>query len=89
MNIDINFCIIYYVGSMVTTTIPKKEYRQLVEKALRYDYLRQILEEDIFAAPLTRNIKKVIESFAKTGLYNKQFLKSLEKGLKRSSYFCQ
>ena len=74
---------------VATTVIQKKEYRQLVEKALRYDYLRQILEEDIFASPLTRNVKKVIESFNKTGLYNKRFLKSLEKGLERFSYFRQ
>lgn len=72
---------------MVTITLPKKEYHRLVEKALRYDYIRQLLKEDIFASPPTRSIKKVIESFARTGLYKKEFLRSLERGLKRSSYF--
>ena len=70
---------------MANITLPKKEYHQLVKKALRYDYLRQILEEDIFACPPTQDIKKVIESFARTELYSKQFLGALEKGLKRSS----
>lgn len=72
---------------MVTITLPKKEYHRLVEKALRYDYIHQLLKEDVFASPPTRSVKKVIESFTKTGLYNKNFLKDLEKGLKRSSYF--
>lgn len=74
---------------MVEVSLPKSEYHQLVKKALRYDYLRQILEEDFFTSPPTRDIKKVIESFSRTGLYSKRFLKDLEKGLKRSSYFCQ
>ena len=62
---------------MATISIPKKEYHQLTEKALRYDYLRQLLKENIFACPPTRNTKKIIESFKKTGLYNQNFLKSL------------
>ena len=72
---------------MAKVSLPKEEYHQLVKKALRYDYLRQLLKEDLFASPPTRSIKKVIESFARTGLYNKQFLRDLEKGLRRSSYF--
>jgi hypothetical protein len=74
---------------MAKVTLPKSKYQELVEKALRYEYIQQILKEDLFASPPTRNIKKVIESFRKTGLYNKKFLKDLEKGLKRSSYFRQ
>lgn len=72
---------------MATVSIPKKEYHQLVEKALRYDYINQLLKEDLFASPPTRNIRRIIESFKKTKLYNKGFLRSLEKGLRRSSYF--
>jgi len=72
---------------MATISISKKEYHQLVEKALRYDYLNQLLKEDIFACPPTRNIKKIVKAFGKTRLYNNVFLKSLEKGLGRSSYF--
>jgi len=72
---------------MVTVTIPKKEYQRLSEKALRYEYLRQFLEEDFFACPPTKNTKDAIMEFKKSGLYNQKFLKSLERGLARSSYF--
>ena len=72
---------------MAKVTLPKTEYERLVEKSLRYDYLRQLLEEDLFASPPTRNIKKIIESFQRTGLYNKKFLRDLKRGLNRSSYF--
>ncbi|MFQ6049596.1 MAG: hypothetical protein ACE5J0_00970 [Candidatus Paceibacterales bacterium] len=74
---------------METITISKKQYQRLLEKALRYEYLQKIIKEkgDIFAPPPTRNGKEVIKAFQKTNLYSSQFLKSLEKGLKRSSYF--
>lgn len=72
---------------MVTVTIPKKEYQHLVDKALRYEYLRQILKEDVFAPPSVKNPEKIIKAFKKTGLYNQSFLQGLKKGLGRSSYF--
>lgn len=72
---------------MTTIMIPKKEYRELVETKLRYDYLRRIIEEDIFASPPIRDIREIIKSFGATEKYNQKFLKSLEKGLGRSSYF--
>ncbi len=72
---------------MSAITIPKKEYQRLVDKAFRYEYLRQIMEEDIFASPLIRDVEKIIKEFKKTNLYNEKFLKSLEYGLKNSSYF--
>ena len=72
---------------MTTITIPQKEYQKLVEKSLRYEYLRQIMEGNVFAPPPVKSVRKVIEEFRKTGLYNKAFLKSLEKGLRQSSYF--
>lgn len=72
---------------MTTVALPKKEYQRLMDKALRYEYLRQILEEDIFGPPPTKNIKGIITEFKKTRLYNQKFLKSLERGLRRSSYF--
>jgi len=77
------------INYMVTVTIPKKEYQKLIERALRYEYLRQILkeEEDIFAPPPTKNSKEIIKSFRATKLYSPEFLRSLEKGLKRSTYF--
>lgn len=72
---------------MQTVTITKKEYDELIEKKLRYEYLHQIIENDIFSQPPTRDIKKVINAFKKTGIYSQEFIDSLEKGLKRSSYF--
>ena len=72
---------------MSTVTLSKKEYESLKEKALRYEYLKQVLEGDIFSPPPTRDAKKIAREFAKSGKYNKNFLQSLEKGLKRSSYF--
>lgn len=72
---------------MANITIPKNEYRKLVERALRYEYIRQLMEEDLFASPPTRNAKKIIEEFQKTGRYSQKFLESFEKGLRRSSYF--
>ncbi|KPJ56347.1 hypothetical protein AMJ49_05080 [Parcubacteria bacterium DG_74_2] len=72
---------------MATISIPKKQYNELVDKALRYEYLRQIMKENIFASPPVRDTKKIIKSFKETGKYNQKFLQSLEKGLKRSLYF--
>ena len=72
---------------MPQITIPKREYQKLLDKAFRYEYLRQILEEDIFSSPPTRNIKTIIKEFKKTDKYNKNFLDSLARGLKRSLYF--
>ncbi len=72
---------------MQTVTISKKEYQELIEKKLRYEYLHHIIEEDIFSPPPTKDVKGIIKAFQKTGLYNRKFIDSLEKGLKRSSYF--
>jgi len=74
---------------MDTITISKKQYQRLLEKVLRYEYLREIIreKEDIFVSPPTRDVKKVLGAFEDTKLYSPQFLKTLEKGLKRSSYF--
>ena len=72
---------------MVTITIPKIEYQQLLGKAFRYDYLKKVITENIFAFPPVRGAKKILKEFQATNLYNKKFLNSLKKGLKRSSYF--
>ncbi|MEW5907774.1 MAG: hypothetical protein AB1643_01135 [Patescibacteria group bacterium] len=72
---------------MSTITISKKEYRDLMEKKLRYEYLQQLMQKDIFSPPPTKNVKEVISAFQKTKCYNKNFIKSLEKGLSRSNYF--
>jgi hypothetical protein len=72
---------------MANIIISKKKYQELVDNALRYEYLRHIMEENIFAPPPTKDIEKIIRAFEKTGIYNKEFLKSLKRGLRRSSYF--
>ena len=72
---------------MASITISKKEYQQLLDRALRYEYLRQILEEDIFASPPTRSAKVIVKKFRDTKIYSQRFLRSLARGLKRSSYF--
>ncbi|MDP2166873.1 MAG: hypothetical protein Q8J64_00900 [Thermodesulfovibrionales bacterium] len=72
---------------MQTVTISQKEYNELLDKKLRYEYLHQIIEGDIFSPPQSKDIEEVISSFKATGLYNQRFIDSLKKGLKRSSYF--
>lgn len=72
---------------MATVTISKKEYQDLLDKKLRYEYLRGLLKEDIFSSPPSKNAKTVVNAFKDTGRYSQKFLKSLERGLKRSSHF--
>jgi hypothetical protein len=72
---------------MQKVTISKEEYDTLLSLKLKYEYLQQIIKEDLFSSPPTKDADAVIAMFSKTGRYNKAFLKGLEKGLKRSSYF--
>lgn len=72
---------------MNTITIPQKEYRELIDTQLRYEYLRQIMTDDVFSPPPTRNRKEILKTFKETKKYNQSFLKSLEKGLQRSPHF--
>ena len=74
---------------MDTITIPKKQYQNLLERAFRYDYLAGIVKrkENIFSPPPTRDIDEIAGSFRAANLYSPAFIKSLEKGLKRSDHF--
>ena len=72
---------------MQTVTIPRKEYDTLLVSRMKFDYLRQILTDDLFSPPPTKNIDTIAASFEETGKYSEAFIKSLKKGLKRSSYF--
>jgi hypothetical protein len=76
-----------YNEVMPDVTISEKEYRKLLDAKLRYEYLRQLLEDDLFSPPPTTDNKSVIAAFRKTGRYNEKFLKSLDAGLKKSSHF--
>mgnify|MGYP006966085312 CR=1 FL=1 len=71
---------------METVTITKKAYKSLTEKAMRYDFLRMVMEKDLFSPP-PKNASKVITEFRKSGLYNEQFITSPANGIKRSAYF--
>jgi len=63
---------------MTTITVPKKEYQQLLDRALRYEYLRQLMEGDIFSPPPAKTAGKLLKSFKNTELYNQEFLKAQE-----------
>ena len=58
-----------------------------MDKRLRYEFIRQALEKDIFSPPPTHNAREILRSFSATKRYSKKFLASLAKGLRRSSYF--
>jgi len=72
---------------MVNVTISQKEYQQLLDTKLRYEYLRGVFDRNLFSPPPTKSGKAVISAFRKTGKYNEKFLKSIARGLQRSSYF--
>ncbi|OGI64000.1 hypothetical protein A2733_01070 [Candidatus Nomurabacteria bacterium RIFCSPHIGHO2_01_FULL_40_20] len=72
---------------MNTITVTKKEYESLLDKALRYEYIKREMASDAFSVPPLKNKKAVVSAFKNTKLYNKDFISSLERGLKRSTYF--
>jgi len=49
--------------------------------------LRKFFELQTMEEPSTKSSAKVLREFRKTNLYNEDFIKSLEKGLKESRYF--
>jgi len=72
---------------MGTVTIPKVKYEELKRKADAFEFISRAIEQEFFAPPPTRNVRQVIGEFKKVGRYNKDFLKSLRRGLERSGYF--
>ena len=67
---------------MNTVTISKKEYAKLKGQALAY----RKMAKSLFSAVVKDPISEVVQDFNSTGLYNKNFLKDLENGLRKSSY---
>ncbi len=67
---------------MASITIPKNEYVRLQRQASAYRKLTSRLFETVIKDP----IKETIEDFGRTNLYTKEFLRDLEKGLRKSSY---
>lgn len=72
---------------MSTVSLSKSEYQELKRKASIYELLENLIKQDSFASPPLQDSKKILKEFKKTGFYNDKFLSSLEKGLKRSTYF--
>lgn len=72
---------------MTTITLPKIEYINLKKRAEAFDKMVANINPSFFFVPVEKSQKKIISEFSATKLYSKEFLKSLEKGLKRSSYF--
>lgn len=72
---------------MATVTLPKIEYLKLKKRAEAFDKMIAEVNPSLFFTPMEKSRKKIISEFSKTKLYSKEFLKDLEKGLKRSSYF--
>lgn len=70
-----------------TVTLPKTEYERLRRTAERYEMVQRFFEAEFFAPPSTRDVRQIIRDFRKTSLYTEPFLKSLERGLRESSYF--
>lgn len=70
-----------------TISLPKTEYQRLRQIAERYELMRKLFEMESFAPPPVRDVREVLKSFRKTGLYREPFLRSLERGLRESSYF--
>ena len=64
---------------------------EFVRNILRFMAKRDDLLTDVsdypFISPVARNKRRVVNEFAKTGKYSKEFLKDLEEGLSRSNYF--
>ena len=72
---------------MSTVTLPKSEYEVLKAQASAYERLLKSVVKESIVTPPTRSKSKVLNAFKKTGKYNKDFLASFNKGLKRSTFF--
>lgn len=72
---------------MNTIVLKKAEYEALKHRADAYDRFIFAIRENVFSPPPTRSRAKILSEFKKTELYNRTFLGSLAKGLKRSSHF--
>jgi len=72
---------------MTTVTLPKIEYLNLKKRAEAFDKIIAEVNPSFFLVPVEKSRKKIISQFSKTKLYSKEFLKDLEKGLKRSTFF--
>ncbi len=62
-------------------------FRALLRLVERKPELVETADDFILEGPRTKNVNKIISSFRATKKYNKEFLSSMERGLKESGYF--
>lgn len=67
--------------------ITKSEYNDLKSRADAYDRIISLAQREVAFTPTERSAKKVLAEFKKADKYSENFLKSLEQGLKRSTFF--
>ena len=67
--------------------MPKIEYLNLKSRAEAFDNMIAGVNPSLFFIPVEKSRKKIISDFSKTKLYSKEFIKDLERGLSRSSFF--
>lgn len=72
---------------MSTVTITKTQYKSLKERADAYERIVSAARRELFTPPPVRSVRVAISAFRKTGKYNEAFLKSLERGLRESTFF--
>ena len=78
----------YYIN-MNTVILSKSEYEVLKSQASAYERLLKVVSKDVSVIPPTRSKSKIFSAFEKSGKYDKNFLSSFKKGLKRSSFFSE
>ncbi|MDP2593190.1 MAG: hypothetical protein Q8P52_00870 [bacterium] len=72
---------------MSKVTIPKIEYEFLKKRATAYERVLKVAQDELYVPPPTRSREEVLRAFRGTRRYSRQFLESVAKGLRRSSYF--
>lgn len=72
---------------MSTITIPKIEYDFLKKRATAYERVLSAAKDEMCAPPPTRSGKTILGALRGVGRYNKAFMASVAKGLRRSAYF--
>jgi hypothetical protein len=70
-----------------TISVPKAEYERLHQMARQFELVQNIFLQTFLVEPSTKDIPTVMNEFKKTKKYKPAFLKSLEQGLRSSSYF--
>lgn len=74
---------------MNTVTITKTQYEALKKRANAYERIISAARSELFVPPPTRNARATMNALRKTGKYNESFLKSLERGLRESTFFSE